>query len=242
MTSRGALYRDHGVVLRTYKLGEADRIIVLATEHHGKVRAVAKGVRKTRSKFGSRLEPTSHVALQLYKGRELDIVTQAESIDHFRTLREDLDRFGRASAMLEAVDQMAMEREENRALYRMLLGALRSLAAQDSPLVVAGFYWKLLAQEGFRPELDVCVSCGEEAELVAFDLHEGGTLCRVCRSGVPISPGALELMRGILGGQLAAALAAPPSPVTHEVDHLAMRAMEHHIERRLKSVGMLDGG
>ncbi|WP_195210261.1 DNA repair protein RecO [Actinomarinicola tropica] len=242
MTSKGALYRDHGIVLRTYKLGEADRIIVFATEHHGKVRAVAKGVRKTRSKFGSRLEPTSHVALQLYQGRELDIVTQAESVDHFRPIREDLDRFGRAVAMLEAVDQMAMEREDNPRLYQMLLGALRSLAAHDSPLVVAGFYWKLLAQEGFRPELDVCVSCGEDAELVAFDLMEGGTLCRVCRSGVPISPGALEVMRRILGGQLATALAEPESDLTREVDHLAARAMEHHIERRLRSVGLLDRG
>ena len=85
------LYRDHGIVLRTHKLGESDRIISFITERHGKVRAVAKGVRKTRSRFGSRLEPTSHVALLLYEGRELDIVTQAESVDHFRALRDDLD-------------------------------------------------------------------------------------------------------------------------------------------------------
>jgi DNA repair protein RecO (recombination protein O) len=239
---RGSLYRDNGVVLRTYKLGEADRIVVFATQHHGKVRAVAKGVRKTRSKFGSRLEPMSHVALQLYQGRELDIVTQAESIDHFRAIREDLDRFGHASSMLEAVDQMSLEREENVALYTMLVGALRTLADHDSPLVVAAFYWKLLAQEGFRPELDVCVGCGEDADLVAFDLEEGGTLCRVCRSGVPISADALDLMRAILGGQLVAALSLPASPATREVDQLATRAMEHHLERRLRSVGMLDRG
>ncbi|HRA35346.1 MAG TPA: DNA repair protein RecO, partial [Acidimicrobiales bacterium] len=125
-----ALYRDQGIVLRTYKLGEADRIVSIITERHGKVRAVAKGVRKTKSKFGARLEPTSHVALQLYEGRELDIVTQAESIDHFRPIRDDLDRLGRAVTMLETVDQVAMEREPNPALYRMLLGALRSLAAR----------------------------------------------------------------------------------------------------------------
>ena len=105
------LYRDEGIVLRTYKLGEADRIIVFVTRGRGKVRAVAKGVRKTKSKFGSRLEPMSHVALQLYEGRELDIVTQAESIEHFRVIRDDLDRIARASAMLEAVDQMAQEGE-----------------------------------------------------------------------------------------------------------------------------------
>ena len=96
------LYRDEGVVLRTYKLGEADRIVVLCTRGHGKVRAVAKGVRKTKSKFGARLEPMSHVAVQFYEGRELDIVTQAESIDHFRAIRDDLDRLARASSMLEA--------------------------------------------------------------------------------------------------------------------------------------------
>src|SRR4029079_8534951 len=102
-----SLYRDEGVVLRTWKLGEADRIIVFLTRGHGKVRAVAKGVRKTKSKSGARLEPTTNVALQLYEGRELDIVTQAETIDYFRSIRDDLDRFSRASAMLEAVDQLA---------------------------------------------------------------------------------------------------------------------------------------
>ena len=238
--SKGAIYRDTGIVLRTYKLGEADRIIVFVTQGRGKVRAVAKGVRKTRSKFGSRLEPMSHVALQLYEGRELDIVTQAESIDHFRAIRDDLDRLTAAASMLEAVDQIAQEREDNPRLYQMLLGALRTLGAQGSPLVVAAFYWKLLSQEGFRPELDVCVACGEDAELVAFDLHEGGTLCRSCRSGGAISADALDLLRRILGGQLAVALGEPRSPATREVEHLATRAMEHHLERRMRSVGLME--
>src|SRR5207302_2274538 len=83
------LYRDQGVVLRTIRLGEADRIVTLVTEGHGKVRAVAKGVRKTKSRFGGRLEPLSHVSMLLYEGRELDIVTQAEALDHFRVIRED---------------------------------------------------------------------------------------------------------------------------------------------------------
>ncbi|MEY2435727.1 MAG: repair protein RecO, partial [Acidimicrobiaceae bacterium] len=104
-----ALYRDEGIVLRTYKLGEADRIVVLFGLSRGKVRAVAKGVRKTRSRFGSRLEPMSHVALQLYEGRELDTITQVDSIDHFRAIRDDLDRITRASAMLESVDHMSQE-------------------------------------------------------------------------------------------------------------------------------------
>ncbi|HEY4377118.1 MAG TPA: DNA repair protein RecO, partial [Acidimicrobiales bacterium] len=234
-----ALYRDHGIVLRTHKLGEADRIISFITEHHGKVRAVAKGVRKTRSKFGSRLEPMSHVALQLYEGRELDIVTQAETVDHFRLIRTDLDRLTRAVSMLEAVDQMALEREPNAALYRMLLGALRSLAARDSALVVAGFYWKLLSLEGFRPITEHCAMC-DETELVAFDAIEGGLLCRDHRRGTAVSAEAVGLLQQILDGRLAEALEAPSSSATHEVDHLATRAMEHHLERRLRSVGLLD--
>ena len=239
--SRGALYRDEAVVLRTYKLGEADRIVVLLTRGRGKVRAVAKGVRKTKSKFGARLEPTSHVAVQLYEGRDLDIVTQAESIDQFRAVRADFDRFARASAMLETADQLAQEGEVNPRLYQMLVGALRTLDASDSPLVVPAFFWKVLALEGFRPEVDVCVQCGDQdGPLVAFDLESGGLLCRTCRRGQSVSPEAVELLQLILGGRLNEALATPPTPASHEVDHLATRAVEHHLERRLRSVTVLD--
>ena len=206
------------MVLRTIRLGEADRIVTFLTEGRGKVRAVAKGVRKTKSKFGSRLEPISHVALQLYEGRELDTVTQAETLDHFRPIREDLERVARATALLEVADQVAQEGEPNPALYRMLVGALRSLAAHSSPLLVAGFYWKLLSLEGFHPMLEECAGCGAEGPFVAFDLAEGGVLCRTCRRGVPISEGALELIRRILGGSLASALAEPPSPSTAEAE------------------------
>jgi DNA repair protein RecO (recombination protein O) len=239
--SRGALYRDEGVVLRTYKLGEADRIVVLLTRGRGKVRGVAKGVRKTKSKFGGRLEPTSHVAVQLYEGRDLDIVTQAETIDRFRMLRNDLDRFARASAMLETADQLAQEGEVNPRLYQMLVGALRTLDASDSPLVVPSFFWKVLSLEGYRPEVEACVQCGDDdVPLVAFDLESGGLLCRTCRRGQSVSPEAVELLQMILGGRLNDALAQAASPATHEVDHLATRAVEHHIERRLRSVTVLD--
>ena len=237
------LYRDHGIVLRTYKLGEADRIVVLLTKDHGKVRAVAKGVRKTKSKFGSRLEPMSHVAVQFYEGRELDIVTQVDSVDHFRPIRDDLDRIAHGVSMLEAVDQIAQEGEVNPRLYQMLLGALRALAGHNGPMVVPGFFLKLLSLEGFRPQLDECVSCGSAppaVELVAFDLESGGALCPGCRRGRAISPAALTLMQMVLGGQLGAALNEPSSPATHEVDHLATEAMEHHLERRLRSVTLLD--
>jgi DNA repair protein RecO (recombination protein O) len=237
------LYRDTGVVLRTYKLGEADRIVVIHTRDNGKVRAVAKGVRKTRSKFGARLEPMSHVNLQLYRGRELDIVTQAESVEPLAPMLSSLDRASQGLAVLEAVDQLSLERESNPQLYRMVVGVLRSIAGNPSPINVPAFYWKLLAMDGVRPQLDVCVRCGDsepDVQLVAFDLNEGGVLCRSCRSGQAISEGALELLRDILGGRLAHALAREESPITHEVSGLATRALEFHIERRLKAVAMFE--
>lgn len=234
------LYRDTGVVLRTYKLGEADRIVVFLTKGHGKVRAVAKGVRKTTSRFGARLEPTSHVALQLYAGRELDIVTQTETVDHFPSIRADLEGFTRASAMLEAVDQVAPEREPNPRLYRMLVGALQALAANDPPLVAPAFFLKLLALEGFQPVVDRCVECGAEGPLVAFDIDSGGTRCASCRRGQAISPESVELLGRILGGQLGSALNEPASAATYEVDQLATRLLEHHLERRIRSVTLFN--
>lgn len=235
-----SLYRDEGIVLRTHKLGEADRIVVLLTRGHGKVRAVAKGVRKTKSRFGARLEPPTHLQLLLYEGRELDIVTQAETLDHFRSIRDDLDRLTKAVAMLEAADQLSLEGEPNPQLHQMLLGALRTLAAHDTPLVVPGFFLKVLALEGFRPEVDGCVECGDPDGLVAFDVGQGGARCSAHRQGVAISAEALALLQLILGGRLGEALAEPRSAVTGEVDHLATRSMEHHLERRLRSVTVLD--
>ena len=235
-----SLYRDTGVVLRTYKLGEADRIVVLMTAGHGKVRAVAKGIRKTKSRFGGRLEPLNHVSMLLYEGRELDIVSQAETIDSLGPLLDDLDRLTQGLALVEAVDQIAQDRDPAPHLYRMLVGALRTLEGRPSPLVVPSFYWKLLAAEGVRPELDMCVRCGAEEGLVAFDVHEGGVLCRSCRRGSPISPDALRLTRMILSGSMNEALLEPPSPATGEVAHLATAALEQLLERRLRSVAMFE--
>jgi DNA repair protein RecO (recombination protein O) len=236
-----SLYRDDAVVLRSWKLGEADRIVSLHTRGHGKVRGVAKGVRRTRSKFGARLEPTSHIAIQLYRGRgELDTITQVETIDRFVRLRSDPARFARASAMLEAVDQLAQDREPDGGRHLMLTRALATLDQQESPLVVAGFFLKLLAHEGVQPELDMCVSCGEPGPIDAIDFHEGGVLCRACRRGRPVSEPALGLMRQILGGDLSGVLRQPVSGVTGEVEELATDAMEVHLERRLRSVVVLD--
>ncbi len=238
------LYREHGVVLRTIKLGEADRIVTFLTAGRGKVRAVAKGVRKTKSRFGSRLEPMVHVSLLLYEGRrDLDIVTQAETVEVFRTVREDLDRLTKAHSLLEACDQVAQEGHANVRLYQMLLGALRALAARDAPLLVPAFFLKVLAAEGFHPYLDECVVCRAVDGLCAFDQVQGGVLCGACASaggGSPVSPDGLALVRLVLGGDLGSALNAPPGRATVEVSRLATRALEHHLERRLRSVGVMD--
>jgi len=236
------LYRDEGVVLRTYKLGEADRIVVLATAEHGKVRAVAKGVRKTTSKFGARLEPLSHVAIQLYEGRNLDTITQVESIDAFRAIRDDLDRYSAAMTVLEVVDQLTMEGEADPRRFRMLVGVLRTLADNDNPLVVPAFELKALAHEGLGLEVDQCVSCGAGDPLVAIDLLGGGMRCPSCRHGRAVSAEALRLLRAVLGGGLATILAEEPSPAASEVAAIATEAVEQLIERRLRTPGLLDRG
>ena len=235
----GELYRDSAVVLRTYKLRESDRIVVLMTKSHGKVRAVAKGVRRTTSKFGSRLEPMSHAEVLLRKGRELDLINQVDTIDSISPMLSSLERAAQGMAVVEAVDQLSLEGESDERLYTMLVGVLRTIGEHPSPLNVAAFFWKVLAVAGVEPVLESCVRCDESiedgVELVAFDLDQGGALCRSCRSGVAVSSDALEAMREILGGRLRQALAREESPVTGEVTALATRALEHHIERRLRA-------
>ncbi|MEI8391335.1 MAG: DNA repair protein RecO [Actinomycetes bacterium] len=250
MTSR--LYRDNAIVLRTYKLGESDRIVIFLTENYGKVRAVAKGIRKTRSKFGGRLEPLSHVAVQFHRGRDLDIVSQVESIDSNAAVFGNLDSMTQASSLLEAVDQLVPDREPVPQMFKMLLGARQTLLTRPSPIVVPAFLWKLLAAEGVRPQLDTCVACGEESgqagDFVAFDLQQGGVVCRSCRAGFAISPAALQLLRDVLGGRLSEILDQThqpgrqilDDPVLNELAQLATRAFEHHIERKLRSVSLFE--
>ena len=187
--------RDDAIVLRAYKLGEADRIIVMLTRGRGQVRAVAKGVRRTKSKFGSRLEPGSIVHVQLYEGRgDLDIVTQVETRERLPSLRSDLSRYGRLSVMLEAVDRVSQDRSPDPALHKLLLGAMRELERSGHPLVVAAFVVKLLTLEGLRPSVDACVTCGRSDELVAFDVRSGGATCRDDRQGESVTPETFEVL------------------------------------------------
>jgi DNA repair protein RecO (recombination protein O) len=235
------LYRDQGVVLRTYKLGEADRIVVLLTQGEGKVRAVAKGVRKTKSRFGGRLEPFSHVDLSLYRGRgELDTVTQAEVIHAFRDLREDYDRVTAGAAMLEVVDQVAQEREASLRLYLLLLRALRALASgpRDPSVVLDAFLLKLMALEGYRPALQECAACGGAGPYLRFSSARGGAVCERCRTGQEsaLDRGTVALLAELLAGDLdRAAQAAPPAVPRREAGTLVKSFVEYHLDRRLRS-------
>jgi DNA repair protein RecO (recombination protein O) len=234
------LYREQAVVLRTWKLGEADRIVVLMTQGQGKVRAVAKGVRKTKSRFGGRLEPFSHVDLSLYRGRELDIVTQAEVVAPFRTLREDYDRVVAGTAILEAVDQVAQEREAAVRIYLLLVRALRALdgAPRDPSVVLDAFLLKLMALEGYRPALAECAGCGRQAPLRCFSIVRGGGLCDHCRSGEEstLDGATMPLLAALLGNDLDTTAAAVPAPGSRrEAGALVKGYVEYHLERRLRA-------
>jgi len=230
-----SLYRATGIVLRTYKVAEADRIAVLFTLEHGKIRTVVKGVRKTTARHGLRLEPLAHVALQLYRGRELDTVTQVQGVDAFPGIRNDLDRLARAAVLLEAVELSTPDREIDEGRYQLLLGALRTMERGDRPLLVTGMLLKLLVLDGVVPQLDACTGCGRVDELVAVDPTAGGARCRACRSGMLLSPRGFELARLILGGRLGAALNEDRSVHTEGLDRVVLSTVEQHLERRLRS-------
>ncbi len=233
-------YRDNAVVLGSYKFGEADKVVVLLTERHGKVRAVARGVRKTRSSIGARLEPMSHVDISLRHGRGLDTVAEVRLVDTAAGLRGDLSRLQQGLAMVEALDKMTPDREPVPHLFEALVRGLRTLASDSSSLVLGAFFWRLLAIEGHAPMLDACARCGGAGPFARFDTAEGGVHCSSCQGGLPVSAAALEILGEILGGRVREALARTESAATSEVSVLAMDAMEAHLERRLRSLGGVD--
>ena len=158
-----ALYRDAAIVLRTQKLGEADRIVTLLTRQHGKVRAVAKGVRRTRSRFGARLEPFMVVDVQLYEGRSLDIVTQAETLAPYGdAIARDYVAYTAATAMLETAERLTEERAPSLQQYLLLVGGLRSLAGgeHETGLVLDAYLLRSLAVAGWAPSFHDCARCG----------------------------------------------------------------------------------
>lgn len=207
-----ANYRDQGVVLRTIRLGEADRIATVLTLEHGKVRAVAKGVRKVKSRLGARTEPLTHIDFMAWRGRELDVVNQVEVLDVFARIRADLGRLDAAMTMAEITDQSTVDHQQSPDLYRLLVGALRSLESTGSRLVLAAFCLKLLATEGVGVVADRCASCGSQEPLVAFDAANGGFLCANCRRGQAVGPDVVALARAVTSGGLAVGTSGSERP------------------------------
>lgn len=230
-----ANYRDHGVVLRTIRLGEADRITTLITLEHGKVRAVAKGVRKVKSRLGARTEPLTHIDFMAWRGRELDVLNQVEVLDVFPLIRADLSRLEAAVTMAEITDQSTVDHQEAPDLYRLLVGALRSLEQTGSPLVLAAFCLRLLQVEGVGVTADRCAICSSATALVAFDAASGGFLCAGCRRGQAVSAEVVALGRAITTGGLAQALREADGPAVQALERLAVGAVERHLDRRLRS-------
>jgi DNA repair protein RecO (recombination protein O) len=203
---RVSLYRDEGVVLRTQKLGEADRIITILTRRTGRVRAAAKGIRKTRSRFGARLEPFTHVDVQLYEGRSLDLITQAETIRPYgEQLVSDYPRYTAGTAMLETAEKLTTgEKEPALRQFLLLVGGLRTLAERghDPRLVLDAYLLRSLSVAGWAPALDECARCGERGGLRAFVIAAGGGVCARCRvpGAVTPAPQTFGLMTALLRG------------------------------------------
>ena len=233
-------WRDEAIVLGSRKSSEANRVVFLLTREHGRIAAAANGVRKTKSKIGARLEPMCHVDVLVRPGRGLATVDEVRLVSVQHRLHSDLGRLTQGLAMLEAVDRLTPEHEPVPAIFEMLRRALAALDESKSPLMLAGFYWKLLALEGSAPNVSACVKCGSDGPLVAFDVLDGGAVCASCRMGATVSPEALDILRMILGGELHVALALQESAAVNEVNQLAMNAMESHLERRIRSLGVFD--
>jgi DNA repair protein RecO (recombination protein O) len=238
------LYRDEAVVLRVQKLGEADRIITLLTKRHGRVRAVAKGVRRTRSKFGASVEPFSHVDVQLYPGRSLDIVTQADSLHAYgEALVRDYPRYTAGTAVLEAAERLtAEEKEPSFKLYLLVIGALKALTeGRDPGLVLDAFLLRAMAVSGYEPALRDCARCGEVGPHRSFSPAAGGTVCPTCRPAGAASPSerTLVLMIALLGGDWATAEAADPR-TRRETNGLVAAYLQWHLERGLRSLPLVE--
>ncbi|QFZ17299.1 DNA repair protein RecO [Saccharothrix syringae] len=239
------LYRDTGVVLRVQKLGEADRIITLLTQRHGKVRAVAKGVRRTSSRFGARLEPFAHVDVQFYPGRSLDVVTQVETVDAFGVdLVDDYQRYTAACAVLETADRLtAEEGEPALRLYLLVTGALRALAAKerDASLVLDAFLLRAMAFAGWAPAVDECARCGDPGPHRAFNVHAGGMVCPRCRPPGSASPSAdtLSLLSALLHGRWDV-VDAIPTAARRDAGGLVAAHLQWHLERQLRSLPLVE--
>lgn len=242
-----SLYRDEGVVLRTQKLGEADRIVTILAKRTGKIRAVAKGVRRTTSRFGARLEPFTHVDLQFYERRSLDLITQAETLRPYgEPLVTDYPRYTAGVAMLETAEKLtAEEKEPALRQFLLLLGGLRTLVdrSHDPRLVLDAYLLRSLSVAGWAPALDECARCGSRGRLRVFAIAAGGALCGACRQpgAATPAPQTLELMVALLRGDWERADA---SQMRHRVECSGLVAayLQWHLEHGIRSLRHVERG
>ncbi|GAB3271029.1 DNA repair protein RecO [Microbacterium lacusdiani] len=237
-------YRDEAVVLRTHKLGEADRIVTMLSRGHGKVRAVAKGVRRTSSKFGARLEPFMVADVQLYEGRSLDIVQQAESLGTYGAdIAADYDRYTAASAMVEAADRLTHD-EAAPNQYYLLVGALRSLSrGEHAPRgTLDSYLLRALSLAGWAPALEDCGRCGARGPHETFLAQLGGTVCARCApAGTPrVSASVLALLRALLAGDWQVVEAASPRDAD-QASGLVSAYVQWTMERGIRALSQTRG-
>ena len=237
------LYRDEAVVLRTHKLGEADRIVTMLSRSHGKIRAVAKGVRRTGSKFGSRLEPFMVVDVQCYEGRTLDVVTQAESLGSYGAdITADYAAYTAASAMVETADKITDD-DGSLQQYLLLVGALRSLSRREHPasLTLDSYLLRALSIAGWAPSFGDCAVTGAPGPHTVFVPQLGGVVAdHVAPPGSPrLDPATIGLLASLLSGDWEHAEAADQRQQSQASGVIAAYT-QFHLERSLRSLQHVD--
>jgi DNA repair protein RecO (recombination protein O) len=245
---RDRLYKTEAVVLKRLDLGEADKIVTLFTPGLGKVRAVAKGVRKPKSRLAGHVELFAFSNMLLAMGRNLDIVAQSETIDPFRTVRADLWRTGHACYACELLDRLTAERSENYPAFRLLLTFLRWLDdGEPAELCLRAYEIQLLAALGYAPSIGVCVNCQTRLEPVVnyFNAQLGGMLCPACGARVgsarEVSVSAQKVLRVLQRGDIDTIRRLRISPeLAQEIETTTRGAAAHVLEADLKSAAFLD--
>ena len=233
--------KTEGIVLRSMRYGEADRILHLYTPERGRISAIAKGVRKARSRFGGRLEPFFRLNLVLYEGRsDLLTVTSAETVAAHPRLREDAGALDGAARACEAVARVFDDGEPHAGVYHLLANELALLDGEPARAGRANalaFRLKLLLAAGFAPQLAGCASCGEREHLVGFSGAAGGVVCGACEANAfALSEDAHAFMVAALGRPLAQAPDAPPQALA-QAERAILDTLEHHANLRLRPVG-----
>ncbi len=236
-------YRAQAVVLGHIEYGEADRILRLFTYEKGKISAIARGVRKIQSRKAGHLEPFTRVNLFLAKGRNLDIITQAETVEPYMGLRNDLQRLAQASYVVEVLDRFTYEEGQNVGIFRLLTDTLDRLAHQDNLRTIIHYYeFRLLDLLGFRPQLFECIDCAEviTAQDQYFSPLGGGAVCPKCKSGRPeaweVKTDVLRYLRHLQRSQWQAVEALDiPEPFEAGITELVERYLSYLLERKLNT-------